>query len=299
MRAGRNSLVLRVDCGEWQFVVKGYRPGPRDRQACEAAAISFLRDKGLQSVPALHKADTETGLSLLEFVAGAPVSTPGGRDLDQATAFALDLIDLSGAAETEALPTASAAVFSLQDLATQLAERRRGFAGKVLPKVVAELLRRHTDLGAQALQRAESEAEAVGWQASLPREKWVLSASDFGFHNAVRRPGGDLCFIDFEYFGWDDPVKMICDFCLHPGHDLPSGGAERFRGALLDRLGEADPAIRRRERLCRPLYALCWALIVMNDLRDATLDAKPTQVRIEKSETYISEAARLLADAAN
>jgi len=29
-----------------------------------------------------------------------------------------------------------------------------------------------------------------------------------------------IIFLDFEYFGWDDPAKMIVDFLLHPAMNL-------------------------------------------------------------------------------
>ena len=55
----------------------------------------------------------------------------------------------------------------------------------------------------------------------IPTNARTLSPSDFGFHNTLRRPDGELAFLDFEYFGWDDPAKTITDFLLHPGMQLP------------------------------------------------------------------------------
>src|SRR5258708_29751946 len=38
----------------------------------------------------------------------------------------------------------------------------------------------------------------------------------FGFHNALLRPSQELCFLDFEYAGHDDPAKMVGDFFSQP-----------------------------------------------------------------------------------
>ena len=46
----------------------------------------------------------------------------------------------------------------------------------------------------------------------LPRHKQILSPSDFGFHNSLMTINGSLTFIDFDYFDWDDPVKLTADF---------------------------------------------------------------------------------------
>ena len=55
----------------------------------------------------------------------------------------------------------------------------------------------------------------------LDTQESVLSPSDFGFHNALLGPDGKLCFIDFEYAGWDDPAKLICDFFCQPQTPVP------------------------------------------------------------------------------
>ena len=63
-------------------------------------------------------------------------------------------------------------------------------------------------------------------QLGLPSERPLdqqdrcLSPSDFGFHNALAQ-GETVRFIDFEYAGWDDPAKTVCDFFHHPGVPVP------------------------------------------------------------------------------
>ena len=58
-------------------------------------------------------------------------------------------------------------------------------------------------------------ANGLDFDTVLPQEQRSLVPSDFGFHNALRRPDGTLAFFDFEYFGWDDPVKLTADVLLH------------------------------------------------------------------------------------
>ena len=53
------------------------------------------------------------------------------------------------------------------------------------------------------------------YSESLDTEKRRLSSADFGIHNMLFRPEGDICFIDFEYFGWDDPARLISSFYYH------------------------------------------------------------------------------------
>jgi hypothetical protein len=54
-----------------------------------------------------------------------------------------------------------------------------------------------------------------------------------------------LAFLDFEYFGWDDPVKLTADILLDPGRPLKPPQRMRFRRAAT-RLYGGDPAIASR-----------------------------------------------------
>jgi len=85
------------------------------------------------------------------------------------------------------------------------------------------------------------------------------------FHNSLRRSDGSLAFVDFEYFGWDDPVKLTADILLHPGRPLSLPQRHRFRGAAVRVYGE-DPIFERRLGAYLPLLALRWVLILLNEL---------------------------------
>jgi hypothetical protein len=106
----------------------------------------------------------------------------------------------------------------------------------------------------------------LGWDFARPldADKRCLSPSDFGLHNALRRPDGRFAFVDFEYFGWDDPVKLVADFILHPGMTLPSSLIARFRRGAR-RLFASDPDFAQRLALLEPLIALRWGLILLNE----------------------------------
>jgi hypothetical protein len=78
------------------------------------------------------------------------------------------------------------------------------------------------------------------------------------------RSAAGLTFVDFEYFGWDDPVKLMCDFLLHPGMRLSEPLKRRFVVAASQIYG-ADPTFASRLRLLYPLFAVRWCLILLNE----------------------------------
>ncbi len=88
--------------------------------------------------------------------------------------------------------------------------------------------------------------------------------SDFGFHNSLRRRDGSLAFIDFEYFGWDDPVKLIADILLHPDKMLSPPQRKRLRQAAGRQYGE-DATFFLRLDAYLPLFGVRWVLIMLNE----------------------------------
>ena len=81
---------------------------------------------------------------------------------------------------------------------------------------------------------------------------------------SLRRPTGRLAFLDFEYFGWDDPVKLVSDFLWHPAVELDAAERAAFLAAAEATYGD-DPAYAARRRAYAPLIALRWAAIVLNE----------------------------------
>src|SRR6202041_3384794 len=112
--------------------------------------------------------------------------------------------------------------------------------------------------------REAGTGSVFSFDTELPDEWQSLVPSDFGFHNSLRRPDGALAFLDFEYFGWDDPVKLTADILLHPGRPLELPQRERFRQAAT-RLYGGDPAFATRLPAYQPLFGLRWVLILLNE----------------------------------
>jgi len=73
-------------------------------------------------------------------------------------------------------------------------------------------------------------------------------------------------FNDFEYFGRDDPVKLIADFLWHPGMRLtPMEKEQWIRGTF--GIFAADSGLVARLRNTWAYYGVRWALIILNSFR--------------------------------
>lgn len=270
---GGNSRVYRVRRADGEtLALKAYfrdPQDPRDRLGVEFGALHFLWEQGLRNAPRPVAVDPEAGLGLMEFIPGERIERPGTDAIDVACTFLGELGRLASLPAAARLPMASEASFSLQELDESIQARLERLEAvepalkesSGLGGFLAEhLLPAWRDFRAEA--KEASRRWAVAFDQPLPLACRTLSPSDFGFHNALKTPDR-LVFIDFEYFGWDDPAKMLVDFLLHPAMELDPTLGRRFAEGLLAHL--PIPGLRERARLVYPLFGIKWCAILLNE----------------------------------
>jgi Phosphotransferase enzyme family len=283
--AGGNSRVFRVELDEdsrplpRRVVVKFYRHDAgdsRDRLGTEFGSLRFLWQNSVRSIPSPLAIARDRQCAIYEYIEGdvATSGVLGPADVDAAIDFLRVLKQLRGAAGSDALPSASEACFSLADIVANVERRlerlRRGPGGDDRDEDVARMRRWVEDVLAPLAADVSGWCRDAAGRAGLAFDEPIgvdartLSPSDFGFHNAIRRPDGALAFVDFEYFGWDDPAKTIVDFLLHPGMRLDDRLKQRF-AARAQAAFAGVPALAARTRIVYPLFGLKWVLILLND----------------------------------
>ena len=279
---GRNSQVFRLETADGRtLALKAYfrhAGDSRDRLGTEFGALRFLWEQGIRCVPQPLALDATTALGLYEFIPGEPPCVPQDAELDAAWAFLVTLRKLSSAPTAARLPLASEAHFSLQEVAAHVQARLDRLTTATSEQPLAPELRAFLQrdlIPAWRMLREDCQLacprSGVAFDAPLPDSRRTLSPSDFGFHNALRRVDG-LVFVDFEYFGWDDPAKMLADFLLHPGMTLSLPQRQRFANGLVEHLGVEG--LQLRARLCFPLFGIKWCLILLNEFLNDSLDRR-------------------------
>lgn len=205
--------------------------------AAHRAADGFIPD-------ALHWDDAQK-VAFLQFVEGGSVADVDERDVRQAGTF----VRLLQQADRSGLEAASEAA--------------------VQPGQHVEIVKRRL-----ALLQTIADAEAAAFVSDELLPAWenirarlrpaegavIVSPSDFGFHNALRRDEDLLCFFDFEHAGLDDPAKLVCDFFVRPGADV----SPDWLPAFCEAAGFTHNVKERAERLMN-LYRVKWACIALNE----------------------------------
>lgn len=100
----------------------------------------------------------------------------------------------------------------------------------------------------------------------------IISPSDFGFHNAIES-GKKIFFFDFEYGGYDDSVKLICDFYCQPNQKVSQKLKEIFKIKIIKNYKnykELDYLISE----LLPINHLKWCCIILNEFLPGKLNIR-------------------------
>ncbi len=279
IRAGRNSRVWRVKCYDEVYILKEYfrHPSdPRDRLSTEYNFLTFLGSQGITHVPQPLNRDPDRGIALYSCLPGVSINTINQDYIQQAAKFIHEINQKRNVIVAQSLPQASEACFSLLEHI-----ERVKFRMELLQAALVETTNQWQRKAAQLVykrlcptyNKVESEIRSYYSFAQLSkklnRDHWILSPSDFGFHNMLESRG-ELYFLDFEYAGWDDPVKLICDFACQPQVPVSSLQSDVFREHL-NLLLELD---QEQVHLLLPLYRLKWCCILLNEFRSQDLQRR-------------------------
>jgi hypothetical protein len=279
LSASGNNRVFTLLSGDEKLVLKWYfhdAADERDRLAAEYAFLEHAWSIGLRCVPRPIGKDLTQHLAIYEFVEGRKLEPPqvDGLAMSQAAQFLANLNSPESRAAAGRLPSASEACFSVAEHFAMVDARLARFDA-MRPQsdvdTAAALFVKQLEqfwAATKTQLRAGCEAMGLSFDVELPSEARCLSPSDFGFHNALVRPGGSLCFIDFEYAGWDDPAKAVGDFFSHPGVPVPHDQFEQFLAQVLTPFDHSE-SVSARVRLLEPMFQVKWCCIILNEFLPA------------------------------
>lgn len=278
--AGGNSRVYRVDVMSGSFAAKFYfqrAADGRDRLDAEFGSLRFLWDNGIRCIPQPLVADRERQIAVYQYLPGSeiPAEHVTEAHIDQLTEFLASLSALATVPDAAVLPFAAEASFSVAGIVDNIRARfdlLQGVSGeKPIYKDLTQFLH---DEFAPALGCWESAARiALGeaaYSTDIPPTARTLSPSDFGFHNALLGDDGSISFLDFEYFGWDDPAKMVSDFLWHPRSTMADALKDRYVNRLMEAFSDLD-GLGLRLQAVLPLFGLKWCMILLNEFRPEKL----------------------------
>jgi len=290
-RGNSGIYKVQMNCNRVAALKIYVQESKHNRLHSEYEGLRLLNEVGLTDIPRPIGCNQSLGVALYDWIEGEIIEKPKGNDINRALFLVEQLYEVRLSESWTLFPKASAAIFSGQDLEEQIKYRFESLVtyGSSSTELLNYL---HTELKPIIDEIVEwgrfSWPIKEQYRDELSLNARTLSPSDFGFHNALRNETGNVVFIDWEYFGWDDPAKMVGDFLLHPGMNLSDkmksewlSGAEKIFGY----------EIMPRLRVMWPYLTLCWCLILLNEYRRdvwarrataADITVSPSSERLEK-----------------
>ena len=265
-REGR--AVIHLHYGGLDYTLKWFnRDRPELKEEFDREDHFYILLKPLQTgkTPVVLMSDDSSQVLLLSRIAGRGVREQeiDRHAVDQAATFLLDInrqptssvartsADAFGAcfAINEHLTAISGLVTAVQQYLPSVNPQTQGFIedelGPLWQKILGNVL-------------AQFQTAAIDIEQPIGENSRILSPGEFGFHNAIITPERELCFVDFDQSGWDDPARVICRFFTIG----PIPPKEAHWDTIIDSLSqvpEIDPQYAIRARLLLPAYQIAKA----------------------------------------
>ena len=268
--AGNNNRLFLVETGVEKYLLKIYFRDERNRLNREFSAFEFLRDNGFVNVPKPFLKNDALNFALYSYEEGIVINSAAASpvELDLLLDFIIKLEKFNYEDVGSKFEPAVMACFELQDYLKNIQFRFVKFRDYVsspeLHPLVEEFVNdiRVVSYIEKAYKELEAKVSNFSDQKIIQKDM-RLSPVDFGFHNALFKPDKSVCFVDFEYFGWDDPSRIVADFV---NHDMQLNLADDHKDYFMEQYiqrSNLDGQQVKRLYLVRELIALEWLTIYL------------------------------------
>ncbi len=269
LSGGANNRVYKLEFEDQpSLVLKEYFQDTLDQRPRMLSEFLFLQyawKSGLRIIPEPFFLSQPHNAALYSYVDGLPI-TPDRVDeglVEQVIHFFLRLNE--NKQEALNLSDASEACFSLREFFEVTEKRilRLQSASELHTECDLKLFIQH-ELWPRWLEyknRYKSKLDEESGKI-LSMSNRCVSPSDFGFHNALIQ-GSQLIFIDFEYAGWDDPCKTLCDLFCQPKIPFPKTAFPDVLNAFA-KFTEDPESFFKRVELVYPVIQMKWCCIMLN-----------------------------------
>jgi len=306
LAGGANNRVFKLEFDDRDpLVYKQYFQHPNDPRPRLQTEFSFLEyawKLGLRNIPQPLKASPTANAALYPFLTGRFVQSTDLNDslIEQTTSFFLALNrDKSTGLH---LRNSSESCFSFQDflkITESRIDRLKTIQNKTsIERDVVSFF--DQDLLPKWKKIKESTCKAalhpqLSLDSPLPQEARCISPSDFGFHNVLLHESGSLSFIDFEYAGWDDPCKTVCDFFCQPRVPVPEKYFPSVAEAFSSAASNPD-ACMQRIGIIWPVMQMKWCCILLNTFTQVGKNRRAfsQSEELDRQEKQLSQTKQLL-----
>ena len=290
-----NNRNFKVKTPLGSFIIKEYTTFQKDnwnRGLREFETLTYLKKIGLNNLPSPIKFIKENNLGIYSFLPGVlrRPSEVNEQDILIASDFLANLHNLNPE-NKESIPEERTACFSIQDYFKLIEDRIEKLSNYQDHQPLSKDLREFLNNNVIPLIENLKQKITSNIYLDLPLNEQVLTPGDYGFHNILIDNLNFMetySFLDFEYFGRDDPVKQILDFLHHDRHKaIPKYLRNIFLNNYLKKTNRNEE-FTKRLALIDPLIGLNWTLIYLTPFtKDTNNQEELLRTRLYKAKTKI------------
>ena len=282
-----NSLVMKIVLSECdkQYKLKISNQS-KQRIKNEFNLVRILSKSNINFQPIPYKYDANYEFALYEWIDGKSPISFNKHFTNKLMSF-LYLLNISNSKNKVFIKNASSACFSFNDIFIQFKKRLNAFYDLKNNKldVYLDQLNNFFEFLSKNLQKIRHK--------KFPKKELILSPSDLSLKNFIKAKN-EIYFIDYEYFGIDNAVKLLSDIILHPNNNL----SKKQITYLFKNYNNFFIQInKKRFKQCFYLYGLIWCMIILNPLKSGQFNFKTINkskrlfysLKKKYSEKYLNE----------
>ena len=269
IKAGANSSVFRITVEKNKYKILKFYPDLlidcRERLKTEYKAFNFLKKNAFSEIPKVIKKSDDLNIGIYEWIKGKKINKYNFQDLKFLIKFVLKLKNLSKKTHKNTFNNASEACLSIKELISQI-DKRINNLENISPQNKSLSLFLNSSLKPFwriIKKRSIKKIIINNLEKDIAKKYQILSPSDISLQNMVKYKKV-IKYLDFEYFGWDDPVKLVSDFTWHPSVNLNRSLILKWYSAMVDIFSD-DKDFCKRFSISHSLYGIRWILILLNE----------------------------------
>ena len=221
LKKGRNNKVNYSKINKKEHLIKNYKKEyitKYSRDETEFRFINFLEKKKIKNISKIIEYIPKEKKILFEFLTGKKIKKVSKNHLNECIEFIKRLND-NTTIKNFKFQFASDSCKTFYDHFVCFENRFKKIVKLNQDKKNKKVLKLLSLIDSDYQLILKDTNIKKNFYKKIPIKNLILSPSDFGFHNSLLK-NNRLFFFDFEYAGWDDPIKLICDFILNPDYKI-------------------------------------------------------------------------------
>ena len=293
IKSGKNSKIYIINTGKKKIILKSYYGKKTLRIKKEFQFYRYLNKKNIKNVVTPIAFDFKKNFAVLPYIDGNKIYKVQNKHIIQFSNF-INKINQKNI-HSKKIGLAVEGINNRKNHITICQNRIDKL--KLVDKKSAVKRELHLFLNKKVIPtfkvlKSRINDKKIFYQPKykLYKKDMIVSPSDFGFHNAIEKKK-KLFFFDFEYGGYDDPVKLICDFYCQPNQKVSFKQKKIFKKLIIKKHKKYKDLDYLISELL-PVHHLKWCCIILNEFLPSKLSIRnhAGQLKIDTLQSQLIKA---------